>query len=283
MAITMMTSRWRWITRNLFGLKVEKVSDYPGHQEGLIRHSKFCPNDEPGKLDRSGKFRPGCRGFKRAGAAFEHMTPGSWGHSGNASDDPYYGQHRCDGPLDALYLETTHEGMVVATGERNGYHDSDFTATVWLPEEGKLETIVYATTRGWSYPNHAEVDATPEVLAAVNEAALKGRIKYLQDRAREEAKHPVVGRKVRVVSKRSKVPHGTIGMVVWFGLSKYARSRGTTMTGALILKDHRVGIKTTSGETVWCGAACVEVVDVEPVDEKAIEERARAMGPAYAV
>ena len=64
------------------------------------------------------------------------------------------------------YLRESHKGLVLNTYERNGRDDSDFFAVVWNPEKGHCEHIEYASTRGWSYPNNAIVDATPETLAA---------------------------------------------------------------------------------------------------------------------
>lgn len=66
----------------------------------------------------------------------------------------------------ATYL--SHEGLCVRDFERNGYHDSDFYMVVWNPEKHELETIEFASTRGWSYPCYGSwVDATPEVLRDV--------------------------------------------------------------------------------------------------------------------
>ncbi len=69
---------------------------------------------------------------------------------------------KCKHP-DPLYMETTYVGCVVAVGERNGYDDSDFIATVWDEDKGQFKTIVYASTRGWTYPNGAKMDAPREL------------------------------------------------------------------------------------------------------------------------
>ena len=62
-------------------------------------------------------------------------------------------------------IETTYEGAVLSTGERNFRDDSDFYAKVWDETTGTVKTVEYATTRGWTYANSADVDATPEVRA----------------------------------------------------------------------------------------------------------------------
>lgn len=56
------------------------------------------------------------------------------------------------------------EGRVVNTREANGYHDSDFFAT-YLTDEGTFSEYQYATTRGWTYANNANIDATDDVAA----------------------------------------------------------------------------------------------------------------------
>ena len=65
---------------------------------------------------------------------------------------------------DTLYL--THEGLCLIDNERNMYDDSDFYMTVWNPVTKRPSNIMFATTRGWSYPCYNSwVDATPEVRA----------------------------------------------------------------------------------------------------------------------
>lgn len=61
----------------------------------------------------------------------------------------------------------THHGLCLEDREINGYDDSDFYMIVWNRELNKSEKIVFASTRGWSYPCYgSSVDATPEVRAA---------------------------------------------------------------------------------------------------------------------
>lgn len=113
------------------------------------------------------------------------------------------------------YICVSYVGRVISTRERNGYHDSDFYATVWT-DDGPAE-IEYASTRGWTYFNGATVDATPEVLEAY--AEWKGRRRKASEIAatQREAKLeilrealPSFGQRWRVKSKRSKLPHGAV-------------------------------------------------------------------------
>jgi hypothetical protein len=58
-----------------------------------------------------------------------------------------------------------YEGRVIREWERNGYNDSDWYVLV-MEDDGTFRTFEYSTTRGGSAPANADVDATPEVLAA---------------------------------------------------------------------------------------------------------------------
>lgn len=67
---------------------------------------------------------------------------------------------------DALIKWHTHVGLCLREREMNGYHDSDFYMLVWDDEKGEPDEIMFATTRGWTYPALASrVDATDEVKA----------------------------------------------------------------------------------------------------------------------
>lgn len=59
-------------------------------------------------------------------------------------------------------------GRVLYCGERNYYDDSDFYALYW-GEDNQPHTCEYATTRAWTYNNHADVDATPEIRKAYDD------------------------------------------------------------------------------------------------------------------
>lgn len=61
-------------------------------------------------------------------------------------------------------------GLVLDIYEHNGYDDSDFYALVWNEKEQKIDHVEYATTRGWSYPCNAWIDATPEVIEKARES-----------------------------------------------------------------------------------------------------------------
>lgn len=215
MAIRMMTSESKVGQPN-----VEVVDNYPGHETGQVYHADNCPHK--GKYDKSGQFSPEC------------VT--DWE---SAKGCPC----RIMGPL---YMETTHEGVVLELGEYNGRDDSDFYAVVWDTAEGKPKRVEYASTRGWTYPNNAWVDATPEVMAAYQKYC-----RDQQERARKAnqlklAMTPRKGKTLKVVKGR-KVPLGTVGRCIWVGPDKY-KSNGT-----------RVGLQDEKGTVHWTDATNVEV------------------------
>jgi hypothetical protein len=201
---------------------VVKVVDYMGHEEGRISHCDTCPHHNT--HDLSGALSAEC------------IT----NEQGRAKGDYKY----CMGPYGALWMKTTHVGVVLEDRERNGYSDSDFYAVVWNHEKQCTEHVEYATTRGWTYPNHCKVDATPEVLAAYRAWSEKKRAEYRQLEADREAKRVARGKTLRVVKGR-KVAKGTVGLCFWHGAGNYGM---------------RVGIKDSAGTVHWTAETNCEVV-----------------------
>lgn len=158
-----------------------------------------------------------------------------------------------------LYMETSHKGLVLGLTERNWRDDSDFLAVVWDVKKSEPHEIEYASTRGWTYPNGAAVDATPEVVAAYEAHCEAARKREHEAREAADAALPKRGRRVRVVRGR-KVPRGTEGEVIWYGAGKnfgpVPRYRGGWSTAAPM----RVGIKDAAGTVHWTAASNVEVV-----------------------
>lgn len=162
-------------------------------------------------------------------------------------------------PADAF--EVSYQGAVLATRERNGYDDSDFYAVVWDGE--KLLTVTYGTTRFWTYPNHAEPDATPEVLEAVRAWLLPQVVTARVNAIRRQLENPAVLYRNVVVVRGRKVAKGTTGQVDLVALSNYDNTE-------------RVRIRLLDGSHVWTAAKNCEVVDhVTPEDEDAIRQQAQ--------
>ena len=156
-----------------------------------------------------------------------------------------------------IWVETTHVGLVLSLREANGRDDSDFYALVWNEEKGAPESIMYATTRGWTYPNGASIDATEEVKAkyaaycAVYAAARK------LEREKAEAAVPAKGKRaktVRSVKGKSAIEKGVTGTIFWVGVDKFSRS----YYGAA--PKLRIGFEADDGRKVFIAGDAIEVV-----------------------
>jgi hypothetical protein len=125
---------------------------------------------------------------------------------------------------DTLYL--THQGLCLADWERNMYDDSDFYMTVWDPVSKSPCNIMFATTRGWSYPCYnSSVDATPEVRAEYNAymAYKQRRSEVLGRRAARQRDAEVAHRAglTRVQVERLKA---VVGTDYWEGVKRLITS-----------------------------------------------------------
>lgn len=160
-------------------------------------------------------------------------------------------EHRTRSTGHEIWIRTTHHGLVLYCGEMSYHDDSDFYALVWNDETNAPERIEYASTRGWTYPNNAVVDATSEVVAKYKawEAERQQRERARRDAL--EAATPRKGKRV-VVRKGRKIPIGTEGDVFWCGQYEY---------GPLgHLRAGRVGIFVPGTGRVFTNVMNVEVV-----------------------
>jgi hypothetical protein len=170
------------------------------------------------------------------------------GTPGAVKDDYWSGVAKTD-----IWMVTTHEGLVLSTGEYNGYDDSDFYAVVWNEEKGNTERVTYASTRGWTYPNGAAVDATDEVKAkyAARCEAITAELRAARD-AREAAA-PAKGKTVKTVRKvkgKYAVEAGVTGTVFWVGEDRFSNRHYPKM---------RVGFEA-GGKKFFVAGDAVEVV-----------------------
>jgi hypothetical protein len=188
----------------------------------------------------------------------------------NPGNPDFYVIENYSGANGPIYMGVTHKGLVLELREWNMRDDSDFYARVWSPEKGCVERVDYATTRGWTYPNHADVDATPEVIEAVKAWEHKCAEEKAKRIAALAAKIPTVGKKVRVIKGR-KLPKGAEGEVFWHGKdsykNRYADKYANPWALALFTWEerysadsHRVGIRLLDGSKHFVSAANVEVV-----------------------
>jgi hypothetical protein len=148
-------------------------------------------------------------------------------------------------------------GCILGITERNGYHDSDFYATVWDEEQGCVRTIEDGTTRFYAPSKYHRADATEEVVTKArawwaNEvgpkqayATLKGRALFID-----------VCSEVEVIKGR-KLPLGTTGEVVWKGQDSFKRN------------GYRIGIRLANGTRVYTSMDNVMKLNVlEPTQEQ---------------
>lgn len=180
-------------------------------------------------------------------------------------------------PEGAFLVE--YEGAVLDLVEENHYDDSDFFAIVWDEAAQKVTRTQYATTRGWTYPNSAKVDATDEVKAKAAkwyEGVAYDR-KKLKDR--EAAEKPAVGKKVRVTRGRTRgkrpIANGTEAWVAAVVKSRFETTY--TFYGDRVPKDEL--LLQVGDELVFLTADRTEVVDPEQYltpDAELREEARRA-------
>lgn len=89
-----------------------------------------------------------------------------------------------------LYTYETHHGLCIGEREANYYHDSDFFMTVLNPKTDKFEEVMFASTRGWTYPcMGSHRDASPELMEryrAEQQAKLDAIREAGERRAREK-------------------------------------------------------------------------------------------------
>lgn len=204
------------------GKKVKIVRDYHGHEEG-VHHDRTCPHHGKARAGTDKALSPECirtRYYEEGRYSARIDADGNWimGEDSLPLKADRYDACRTMGPL---YMEESWKGRVLHTGERNGYHDSDFTVNVWTGTE--VSTFIYASTRGWTYPNGAVNDATPEVREQYNawmearEQAYKESRYLSQLKATFEKEHaPMKGSWVIGTNPRARnFRKGMTGMVLW--------------------------------------------------------------------
>jgi len=182
--------------------------------------------------------------------------------------------------------ELSYEGAVLATRERNGYHDSDFYAIVWDEAEGRLTSVLYDTTRGAS-GGSATVDATEEVIEKARAWVLEVDIRNEIAREARRVEEPGPGdikkgdrlRLKEAVTFKDKKSGETIeaeagesGAVIWKG------AFGTFYRNGYNKPDRgntRVGLKLDDGRVIFAGLDKFRL-DREALTDEEIRERETA-------
>ncbi|MGW8180065.1 MAG: hypothetical protein ACWGQW_15090 [bacterium] len=123
--------------------------------------------------------------------AIIHMTSNSSETFPEGANCPLYWNMDPEHKSPVVVYET-HHGLCLQERERNMYDDSDFFMSYWDEESQSVKEVMFATTRGWSYPCYgSSVDATDEVKekAAVYYAEQQRRAKILAKwRERQEVR-----------------------------------------------------------------------------------------------
>lgn len=140
------------------------------------------------------------------------------------------GQSVTYGPL---FMEETFVGCVLSLREANFHDDSDFYARVWDETIQAPREVQYATTRGWSYPNHATVDATPEVLAKLKGWVYRQSLAELFNESVELSKVPAKGKRCIVVKGR-KIQKGEVVTVLNIGAPRKFGFYGPATVNAFV-------------------------------------------------
>jgi len=119
-----------------------------------------------------------------------------------------------------MVMEDILHGCVLAIGEHNYYDDSDFYAIVWDSSIGQPRKIIYATTRAWSYPCVAVVDATPEIKATYSEWEANHKLVWDAYHKEVAAYVPEKGKLAKSITTKGKAKD-LEGEIFWIGDSKF--------------------------------------------------------------
>jgi hypothetical protein len=230
MAIRMMVGVDR-----LFEPGVEIITDYPGAEIFRVRHHWDCPHYKDQSWENCKTISPDCH------KECSHYAP--------------------------LLMETIYKGRVLSLRERNFHDDSDFYATVWDDATSAPVSVEYGTTRAWTYPNGASVDATPEIQAKYAEHCRQCALKAAIENDKEAAAIPAAGKVCRVVRGR-KIKVGETVTVLRIGEPrKYSLSRWAVAVIEALVK--------VNGTQVWTNIENLEVLNPEQYYTPEAELQAR--------
>lgn len=146
-----------------------------------------------------------------------------------------------------------YKGAVLATYERNGYHDSDFFAVAWNQESQAVIGFEYGTTR-FGNGGYADVDATPEVIELAKQYKSLVQTKHENELQALRNKLMATGITVQVKLSRGKNKHlnGALGTVFWVGngYAKHSIRVGVEVSGERIFLDSKNLLAIEDGKAV---------------------------------
>lgn len=144
----------------------------------------------------------------------------------------------------------SHHGLCIEDFERNGYDDSDWYMVVWNPEKRETETILFASTRGWSYPCYgSKPDASPETLEAYAQYVdAKNRLADYRNYVAKVEALCAIRAKAKAVAKAAGVPTGKV-----LKLRRNVGAESFDAIANLFLKAIRSGFKVSlrNQVTAW--------------------------------
>jgi ribosomal protein S12 len=211
----------------MFHPNVKIVTDYPGAEITSVMHDwQHCPHYKENTWEVQHTLFPDCT------ERCQHRQP--------------------------LFMETSYVGRVVSLRERNGYDDSDFYATVWDDTTDSPKEIEYASTRGWTYPNGATVDAPEEIKAKYAAWKRQKAIEATLRDNREKAATVAENKPCKVVKGR-KIARGLVVNVLRVMPSQFNKY------------DKVARVQLPDGKLVWTNVNNLEVANPEQY-ELSLEE-----------
>lgn len=115
-----------------------------------------------------------------------------------------------------MVLWEEYVGKCLSDREQNMYDDSNFYMTVWDDETNSPKEIMFATTRGWSYPSYASSpDASDDVISKYEAYRIK-EIETTRKMQRKAAANDLrdLRKKVSLVAKENDIPYNKLMRLV---------------------------------------------------------------------
>ena len=164
--------------------------------------------------------------------------------------------------------ERDFRGCVLSVREYNGYHDSDFYATVWDEERQCVREIEDGTTRLYAPSKYSRADASDEVRAkARNWYATDPKIRASITKCLELAFAAIrINDEVKVVAGR-KIAKGTTGEVFWIGRDGFRKN------------EYRIGLRLIDGSRVYTALSNLEKLHYTPPTEAEINAEIARCNP----
>lgn len=180
-------------------------------------------------------------------------------------------------------------GCVIKVGSKSAQIMSDVWDTEYYAEywDEKSQSVKFAylylacESRGWERNSHAEVDATPEVWAKVEEFYFKRQFEILKSQAEADARRIVKDSQVKVTSGRfNKGAEGKVVVVMekYYGMGyrgSLENKLGIATSDVMVDKVVNGRVYKNHKDMVWAWARNCELTVVPEIDIKQVTETAR--------